>query len=342
MKRAFAQTGGLARSVAPTILRLLRGRRARGVGILVGCALLGFGLWSALSHINFASVIGAVTPIRLVIGLGLAVLTATLGAMAWAAIVSAIAPGTRFGRSMIAFYAALPLKYLPGSVWNHLGKAAWLSQATWPTGGPNSSRGITSGVFGVALDLALLLWSGAVATILLGAWQVPTALSLLTQPATWYLGLAATGIISAAIPFVLRRLWWRQIKRAVIGFAARIWCAHLLQIAGWLCSSVLLGYIVVVMEPPGGTMPSSSDSMFALFAGMIAGLAVAVVPNGLGVREWVISLGYASSASAEISFAAGFVFRIFGMVAETVIFLVITVVSARSEPDSSALTHKGD
>lgn len=89
-------------------------------------------------------------------------------------------------------------------------------------------------------------------------------------------------------------------------------------------------------------MPGSSDSMFALFAGMIAGLAVVVVPNGLGVREWVISLGYAGSVSAEVSFAAGFVFRIFGMVAETVIFLVITIVGVKSEPKSSVLTQKGD
>lgn len=332
------------RKIAPAVhavSRLSRGQRARTFGALLGIALLAAGLWGSLSALDLGSIAGALGIAGFLGGIGLGIVTQVLGAMAWSVIVSAVAPSVRFRDSMIAFFTALPLKYLPGSVWNHVGKATWLTQT------PSLARKTTTGLVGasaltVGLEFLLLLWSGLIATLLVGVVQVPRGVAALVDQARWNTWFVMSLFVALLIPVIVFRLSKQLTSRAMPAFAARIWCAELLQVAGWLCGSALLGYLVAAVGGAPHVAPDLSDSMLALYSGMTAGLAALFVPNGIGVREWVIALAYSGSVSSAAAFNSGMLFRALVMFGELGMFLFITVGKRVYRNQNEFLTQKGD
>lgn len=344
MRRASVQAVEVIRKIAPAVhaaSRLLRGRRARTFGAVLGIALLAAGLWSSLSGLDLGSIAGAMGVAGLFGGISLGLVTQVLGAMAWSVIVSAMAPSVGFKSSMAAFFTALPLKYLPGSVWNHVAKATWLTQK------PSLARNATAGLVGasvltVGLEFFLLLWSGLVATLLVGVVQIPRGVVALIGQAGWNTLFVLSLLVAFLIPVIVFRLSKQLASRALRAFVVRIWCAELLQVAGWLCGSALLGYLVAVVGGTPDLAPGLSDSVLALYSGMTAGLAALFVPNGIGVREWAIAFAYSGSASSAAAFTAGMSFRVLVMCGELGMFLFLTVRNRVNRGQNEPLTQKGD
>ncbi|MEO7704712.1 MAG: hypothetical protein ABIV92_08750 [Thermoflexales bacterium] len=281
-------------------------------------------------------------PAGLVFGLCAAALTQIFGAIAWAVIVSALLPGVSFPVSVMSFFATMPLKYLPGSVWNHVGKAAWLIQAPSMARTPATKSRIGFGMVGVAQEFIMLLLSGAIATLLLGLWKVPRVLGGLVTQGVWDWAFVMFVAVAIFTPLLMHSFMRHLTARPVMSFVIRLWCALILQVAGWVCGGALLGYIVIAMKGADQSGLGLSDSMFALYTGITAGLAALFVPNGLGVREWIISAAFGGSVPVAVAFAAGLVYRLFVMVSEFVALVLTSIATRGFHRQSDILTQTGD
>lgn len=342
MKRRFARLLVPLSVAAPTVLRLMRRPGTRILGTVAGGLLLGLGFSNSFADFDFASMVGTIGWRGLASSLGLAMLSLACGAMAWAMTVSAVIPRAQFGQSLAIFCESLPLKYLPGSVWNHIGKAAKVTPPLDLARKSGTARRVGAGVLSAALDFLMLLWSGMIATLLLGVLRVPRVVSTLLSYEAWIASLIVSGVVAIVIPLFSRGLLEGGIGRPAVRFAARIWGAQLFQVAGWILSGAALCYVVTALGSVAQPGPSLSDSVFALYTGMVAGLAAIFVPNGLGVREWVISVAYTGSASTSTAFAAGFGFRVLVMLAELIAFLVITILKRVTTGYPLGVTQTGD
>ena len=74
-----------------------------------------------------------------------------------------------------------------------------------------------------------MFWSGGV--------QVPRGVAALVDQARWNTWFVMSLFVALLIPVIVFRLSKQLTSRAMPAFAARIWCAELLQVAGWLCGS---------------------------------------------------------------------------------------------------------
>ena len=326
MRRLYDRIGVWLSAAASVALPVLRRPWVRGLGLLIGVVLIAIGLLTGLQRVDFSSAFRSLGLRGLALALALGALTTFLSALGWALIVDALTPHADVWRSLRSYFAALPLKYIPGSVWNHFGRAAWLAELSRlpPRDSTLSSSG-GSGAMGVALDFGWLLWSGMVATGVTAMLNPPRALSGVISRG----GLVAIAVmltaISAAAPFVLYGLPGQSAARSRWGFAIRLWSAHLLQILSWLAASALLGYLVANLSFNPELQLDLGESALALFAGISTGLAVLFVPNGIGVREWVIGATLSHIVPVENGFAAGILHRMIVMSSELLIFLVMGV-----------------
>jgi hypothetical protein len=195
---------------------------------------------------------------------------------------------------------------------------------------------------GVAQEFIMLLLSGAIATLLLGLWKVPRVLSGSVTQGAWDWLFVMFVAVAVVTPMFMHWFMRHLIARTVLPFITRLWCALILQVAGWVCGGALLGYIVAAMNGADQSGPSLSDSMFALYAGITAGLAALFVPNGLGVREWIISVAFGGSVPVAVAFAAGLVYRLLVMVSELVALVLISIGTRGFHRQSDILTQTGD
>jgi hypothetical protein len=320
MKRALTALRPQAEAAWGALLRISRGRTARLVGFIIGCLLLIWGLWVTSSRIDVVRVASALGFAGLAMGVALGSAAGLLGALAWAFTASAILPGTGLGNAMRIFLVTLPMKYLPGSVWSHVGRAAWLDQ-TQKVPGPAPRLGSHAGPSIVAIDFGLLLWSGLVAVGASGLLAVPQSLSDSVSPALWIMCFGMLICVSVGIMAMLGRFVIGANMGSLRVFAVRISIAHGLQVLSWLVGAVLLQFLESSTTGYPQSSPAFSDSMLALYVGMVAGLAALVVPNGIGVREAVISVMLGGSAPVEAGFLASLLFRAVTVVSEIVIFL---------------------
>ena len=320
MKSDLARVQPRIRAVASAVRRVVRGRPAKLAGLAAGTALMLWGLWTTAQRIDMPQAFSLLGISGLAGTVVLAGLINLLGGLAWSLIASAVFPGISIISATRMFFLTLPMKYVPGSVWSHVGRAGWLERTRSL---PSPPEGLIkrSGLLVVAADFALLLSSGLVATLISGLSSMPAVFQGRVGPQFWNACLVLAICVFGATPFVFGSLIGRRGRGPLLVFARRIWTAQVVQIIDWLIGGFLLGVLVTALQAPlNRVVVLIGDSTLALYAGIMAGLAAIIVPNGLGIREMAMSVMYGDVAAVEAGFIAGFLYRALSMLTELLLF----------------------
>ena len=177
--------------------------------------------------------------------IGLFACADVLLARAWAMLADPHGAALRGQRHAIYAHGVL-MKYLPGSIFQYLGRQAQGAKSGLPHGQLARASGIE-----IALHLA--------SSVMLGL----ACLAAAKAP------LVAAGVVVAAILIAWQRPW---------GWAHPL----VLQLTAFACFAASAGVMAAVVLP-GGIEPMRFAGLF-LFA-WVAGFVVPVAPGGLGVRE---------------------------------------------------------
>jgi hypothetical protein len=186
------------------------------------------------------------------------------------------------------FFQAQLSKYIPGSLWQYVGRVTLAGAHGLP---------IPPVAFSLPIELiASILAAGALSLLLLGSWgAVGAALVLLL------LSLCAHQPIERRLTRALRHVVGRDVKRAVpaVARASRAY-AGVLLIFGfgfWLTARALYGV------PVGDVMTYIGAFVLAWVGGLVAIYA----PGGVGVREaLLVALLRGKIGSADALVLAGF------------------------------------
>jgi glycosyltransferase 2 family protein len=200
-----------------------------------------------------------------------------LAMLSWRAVLLELGPPVGLPASIRVFFVGFFVKYVPGKV---AGVVAAVKVAT--ANGVTMPRTLVTGTLGMLLlhltGLTVGLLTGAQVLGGRAAWLVLPALPLLVA-VCW------PGLLGHGARLALRLLRRPQPSRSVSGRAVRV--AVLWQTVSWLVSGLHLWLLAVAMgAAPGRALPLCVGA-FGL-ASVIGVLAV-VVPDGLGVREAVLS-----------------------------------------------------
>lgn len=209
--------------------------------------------------------------------LGAAILSLYLGALAWALILRSLGEPVDYLTSTRNHLVSNFAKYLPGYGWQLLGKAYLTRQQAVPA---------TQIGYGLAIELSLLVVVG----LALGLAFLPVELAQ-----QWLAGSFSAAVLQAfrigllviisllllGLPFFGRNL---KINAQPLTIRARTyWIALLVVACGWLALGVSFWLLGAAIQP--AAMNQFPVFVFALAASVLLGLAVFLVPSGIGVRE---------------------------------------------------------
>lgn len=209
-------------------------------------------------------------------------------------------------------------KYLPGSIWQFVGRAA-----------AYRDRG---GQFAQIRDCLLIetLWllGGAASAAMI--FSGPSILALLDESLSattrwWLSGLIAAGVLGVLALWLLRR----NLVTSWLRLALPTWPVLLVQAGIWL----LLGLSFWVLARACG-MPIGMATAIGLFASAFTvGFLVPFAPAGLGVREGILTIGLLPWASPGEALAVTVMARLMYLLVELGLVLVQEVAVAIRKPD---------
>jgi len=218
----------------------------------------------------------------LVAAWGLTVIAVFLGAVGWWLTVRGLGQAASGLPTIRAHVLSNLAKYVPGYIWQYMGKAYLSQQAGIPlrVTGP-----------GMVLELFQLVWVGlAIAAAFVPidkarewtGWQVPSGCMHLAG-LFLFLGLLLFVLL---LPWTLRKAWRSQeivqVKPlALLGAVAAM-------LAAWLVFGFSFWMLGAALQPL-----SASDIplfIFTLVVSFLIGLAAIIVPGGIGVREGIMVL----------------------------------------------------
>ncbi|SBT42666.1 lysylphosphatidylglycerol synthase domain-containing protein [Micromonospora narathiwatensis] len=218
---------------------------------------------------------------QIVLLLAAALLAATagplLGMLSWRAVLLELGPPVSPTRVARIFFVGFLAKYVPGKV---PGLVAAVKVAT--ANGVTLSRMLVAGTLSTLLvhltGLTVGLLTGAQVLGGRAAWLVLPALPVLVA-VCW------PGVLGRTAHLVLRLLRRPEPDVSVSGRAVRVAVAW--QTLSWLVSGVHLWLLAVAMgAAPGRALPLC---LGAFGLATVVGVLAIVVPDGLGVREAVLS-----------------------------------------------------
>ncbi|MEV4759253.1 lysylphosphatidylglycerol synthase domain-containing protein [Micromonospora sp. NPDC049559] len=252
-----------------------------------------------------------------------------LGMLSWRAVLLELGPPVDAIRVMRIFFVGFLAKYVPGKV---PGIVAAVRVAT--------SNGVT---------LPRMLLAGTLTTLLVHltglAVGLLTGARLLGGRAAWLL-LAAVpvlvavgwpGLVGRAAGLLLRLLGRAEPARSPSPRAVRVAVAW--QTLSWLVSGVHLWLLAVAMGAEAGSALPLCVGAFALAT--VLGVLAVVVPDGLGVREAVLSAALALLLPVPSAVAVAVASRLVTTVGEVVLggaaLGVVEIVHRRSSAKAAAV-----
>ena len=208
-------------------------------------------------------------------------------------------------------------KYLPGSIWQFVGRAA-------------AYRNI-GGSYGQIRDSLLVesLWiiSGAAAV---GILMCGPGIALLVDKTLtgairwWFASLVLTGGLTG----IGLLLWKRRLLARYVRLLVPSWRVIIVQLAVW----GLLGMAFWVLAN-ACQMPISPVFSIGLFAAAYAmGFLVPFAPAGLGVRDGILMVGLLPYATAGEALAVTVMARLIYLVVELLLVALQSIVSGRDKP----------
>jgi hypothetical protein len=213
----------------------------------------------------------------LLAALGAALLSLYLGALAWTLILRSLGEPVNLLTSLRNHLVSNFAKYLPGYGWQILGKAYLTRQQAVP--------GTQIG-YGLAIELSLLVVVG----LALGLVFLPVELAQQWLAGGFSTALLQTlrigslliiGLLLLGLPYFGRYLKINAQPLAIQ--AGTYWIALLVVACGWLALGVSFWLLGAAIQP--AALSQFPIFVFALAASVLLGLAVFLVPSGIGVRE---------------------------------------------------------
>lgn len=251
-----------------------------------------------------------------------------LRALAFGVLVGAMDRNAPLLRAALVFLASQLGRYVPGKVWQVAGAGYFASQA---------GISATASVLGTAYYVVIHNLVGG----LLGLWVLlrmsPAGESMNATAALGVVGLLVIALASSPMfPRLIRRIG-RLVGRELEVQPIPIW-AVLSTVASSLCVWSLFGVAVCDVfrgALPGSEAPDLVSAIAIMAAASVAGLAVLIVPSGLGVREAVFVAALSGSYTMTESGLVAVVLRILMSGLELLLALIgIGRLSSGRTPDS--------
>ena len=261
---------------------LLNSKRKRWLERLIGVGILAFSLvflfialvrgWAQLEpHLRDISFI------PLVAGQFFIVIALLLGIVMWGVIQQAVGLGLGWQECVVIHLASNVTKYAPGYAWQYLGKA-YIGRKR---GG--SSRQV---VFMVLTELVLLIIGGIFITALWGLlsdqhWHFsPVRMRWVWLLSGVFASLAAVGW-NVLIPGLANG------GDRLVRYPRLLWWALVVGMVGWFMFAIAAWFMSRSLYPVSlSTFPQHG---VALVTSVVVGIAIIVVPGGLGVREALLA-----------------------------------------------------
>lgn len=230
------------------------------LGYAIGISTLAFACrYVGLNRDDFLAAIRAFEPWRLVATTALFSLHLWLNANAYERLTASVRSEMSPSAVRSAWLASLLAKYIPGGIWQLVGRGALLGRF-----------GMTpkvATITGIAEQLLSLAWCALLALLL---WA-----KIITLPWLMMSALLLACAAFAIVPMMGKRIFsavaTRELRQSIVlyGFAMLPYAA---------------GYLVL-LEPA-----ATWQFLMALFTGTIAGVLAILAPGGLGVRESVVAV----------------------------------------------------
>ena len=288
---------------------------ARILVIVASFGLMIYALHSSVSSLDLSSL----RPdfFSLVAAIFLTYSAVWLGALAWGWMVHTVFPNISIISAVYQHLYSLSTKYIPGWGWQQVSKAAQLRQQ----GIPVLDSGILSFV-----DLGMVTSSG-IATALLIACSNPGAISefgvsydvrQLFLVAALLIYLSAPLVIAHLKPSLLEALHKHR------NWLLQLYGIELVQSAGWIMFGIGFWFTCNSVVPI--QWAAMSTFIIALIASVVAGIIIIFVPNGIGVREVIMSVMILPIIPPPMSITLAFMSRIILVFSEFLGFLSIFVI----------------
>ncbi|MEU8263275.1 lysylphosphatidylglycerol synthase domain-containing protein [Micromonospora sp. NPDC048999] len=254
-----------------------------------------------------------------------------LGMLSWRTVLLELGPPVALTRVVRVFFVGFLAKYVPGKV---PGVVAAVKVAT--ANGVTLPRMLVAGTLSTLLvhltGLTVGLLAGAQVLGGRAAWLVLPALPLLVA-VCW------PGLVGRAAALVLRLLRRPEPAGSVSGRAVRVAVAW--QTLSWLVSGLHLWLLAVAMGAAAGRALPLCVGAFGLAT--VIGVLAVVVPDGLGVREAVLSGALALVLPLPSAVAVAVASRLVTTVGEVVLggaaLGVMEAVHRRSSASDAALVR---
>jgi uncharacterized membrane protein YbhN (UPF0104 family) len=257
-----------------------------------------YNLWPELTSYEWQ-----LQPVYLVLALAVLALRGPLPAYGWWAIVRHLGYHIPFLRSIRIVYYSGMAAFLPGSVWHAVGRV-YLAERE---GVPRMTAAVS-----VVLETVLILLSALVVGALsLIAWPDPPLLAVAGGGAALLVVLLWPDLMFRVANWVLAAFGRRAIdvRLSTVDLLRLLWPFVL----GWLVFGVIFHLIVLALYPTLGIehLPVVTGIFTAAWVG---GYLAVVVPQGWGVREFIIvTLLAVVGVPAPVATAAALLARLASM-----------------------------
>ncbi len=256
--------------------------------------------------------------VALALGLG----NLGINAVMWRTALHALDQPTSFGTVMSATARSVPARYVPGSVWFAVGRAALLRKD-----GVSTRAVTTVAVLESALSLVVAVGFGAV--LLLANGRGPDA--------GWVIGVACVGLAAAASPPVVNRLL-AVVARRRGGDAPHLsWRSHLellgVLVGFWIWSATT--FVVYLLAFPGVRVGAPAEVAGSFMLAWGVGFLAPFAPQGAGVFEVTVAALLTGGGVAAVAVVVGG-FRALMAVRDALAFGVSSLSRARRQPPPTA------
>jgi len=290
--------------------------RTVAAALVVGASFLylGYSLLRGLKQLDLAQL--QVRPLPLLLAFVLYGVASLLGAACWSLILDSLGQNLPVRTNVRIHFSAAIVKYLPGYVWQILGKAYLCNQQGLPAG--------PIGV-GIALEFA--------SVILTGLW-----VAVLTLPRQWlhvwgvgflwpwrWPALAVLTSLCIALPWLLtrglERLGQRRQRAQHIIIRPRsLWLMLVLMVAAWVVLGLTLHALAATLYPlPLTELPFAT---FCWAVSSLFSLAVVFVPMGIGVKEGLLAFLLGARVPMALAAVIAVLARLVSIASEALFFLI--------------------
>jgi glycosyltransferase 2 family protein len=210
-------------------------------------------------------------------------------------------------------------KFLPGGVWNLVGRVALCKQ-----------RGVAVTVSSLSLFIELVSTLAAMAVTSMVTLSASEAALLPVPRSVLLLGLVAVavGLHPWVLNFALRllaRLTKGEVMQVEASYAFMLW-VWFRYLVTWLLAGGTFLLLANALFAQRISLDQASLLMGAISIAWLLGLFAFVVPGGLGVREVVLTTLLSTQFGPGIAAALALAFRLLLVIPEVVLFLVALAV----------------